>query len=385
MISPKLLKLMNETESIEEDKVYFRIIDSLDIKPLKIRDYLMVNAEILDEDSKHNAYTAYFRTGILRLSRTLVGFILENSRLTIASYSKNIKKDEKLVDKISEELLSKTSNKLKIKKYFFSVLISLVLILCILSTIFIPSAIESTKKYNEAVSEFNSTAENYNEKVSMVSVANIEGVPEKTEYLNIENYDPFSISLNLLKGNLPGKIEKDTTTVKSMTEKLNESSKIIDNIYKPETDYIISVLDNIDEISNIASVTTNNDPNELLGKEHGYISCIYFTIKGLELNEDSSDPIVLGTDGGGCIEVYATLADAEERCKYLEQFDDTILYTGSYAIAGTMIIRTSYVLTNEQQFYLTDKIIQEFTKINTNINIWHSIKNIVWPQGALFL
>ena len=100
-----------------------------------------------------------------------------------------------------------------------------------------------------------------------------------------------------------------------------------------------------------------------MGKEHGYISCVYFTVKGIELNRDSTDPVDLGTDGGGSIEVYATLEDAEERCKYLAQFDDTILYSGSYAIVGTMVIRTSYVLTNEQQFYLTDKIIKQFTNV----------------------
>ena len=365
MINSNLIKLMNETEKIEEDKVYFRVVESPDIKPLKIRDYMMVNAEILDEDQRNNAYTAYFRTGVLKLNRTLVGIILEDSKLTIASYSKNKNTDENLVNKICDELLNKTckTTKRSLKKYLVSIIPLTISILFVLGIIFIPSTIESTAKYNKTVSVFNDEAKKYNEKVSMVSVSNIEGVPEEIEYLSIENSDPFSVVLNLLKGNLPDKIEKDTSTVNSMTETLKESSKIIDNIYVPETDYLISVLGNIEEINNIASVTTNNDPNGFLGKEHGYISCIYFTIKGIELNRDSTDPISLGTDGGGSIEVYATLADAKERCEYLSQFDNTILYTGSYAIVGTMVIRTSYVLTNEQQFYLTDKIIQQFTNV----------------------
>ena len=238
MINSYLLNLMNETEKIEEKKIYSRTIDYPDLKLLKIRDYLMINAEIIDEDLKHNAYTAYFRSGILKTSRILVGLILEESKLTIASYSKNKNVDEKLVNKICNGLLDKSeiNPRRKIKKYLFFILVFLISMLFVLGIYYIPSTTESTRNYNDAVSEFNATAEEYNEKVSMVSVVNIEGIPGKTDYLNTENDDLLSIGLNLLKGNLPNKIDKDTNTVNSMTEILNKSSTIIDNIYTPETD-----------------------------------------------------------------------------------------------------------------------------------------------------
>ena len=60
----------------------------------------------------------------------------------------------------------------------------------------------------------------------------------------------------------------------------------------------------------------------------------------------------------------ATVEDAEARCEYLSGFDGTVLYSGSYAIVGTMVIRTSYKLTNEQQLALTDKITSAVTMLH---------------------
>ena len=71
--------------------------------------------------------------------------------------------------------------------------------------------------------------------------------------------------------------------------------------------------------------------------------------------------IAKGTDAGGAIEVYKTLEDALNRCDYLSQFDGTLLYSGSYTIVGTIVIRTSYKLTDEQQVELTNNIMQAFT------------------------
>lgn len=56
------------------------------------------------------------------------------------------------------------------------------------------------------------------------------------------------------------------------------------------------------------------------------------------------------------------------RCEYLKQFDDTMLYTGFYSIVGTMVVRTSYVLTDEQQYTLNDYIVQQFTNLE-DINL----------------
>ena len=70
-----------------------------------------------------------------------------------------------------------------------------------------------------------------------------------------------------------------------------------------------------------------------------------------------------GTDAGGAIEVYATVEEALARCDYLSGFDGTILYSGSYAIVGTIVIRTSYKLDNSQQMALTRAITRALTAI----------------------
>lgn len=87
-----------------------------------------------------------------------------------------------------------------------------------------------------------------------------------------------------------------------------------------------------------------HDPNQLLGRT----SCVYFSVKQISTDAVSgSDIVEKGTDGGGAIEVYANVEDAKNRCDYLKQFDNTLLYSGAYALIGTMVIRTSYLLSNE--------------------------------------
>lgn len=56
-----------------------------------------------------------------------------------------------------------------------------------------------------------------------------------------------------------------------------------------------------------------------------------------------------------------TLAQTQAPCDYLGSFDETILYTGSYAMVGTMVVRTSYLLTGGVQYALTDEIIHALT------------------------
>ena len=65
------------------------------------------------------------------------------------------------------------------------------------------------------------------------------------------------------------------------------------------------------------------------------------------------------------MEIYNTLEEARARCEYLSGFDGTILYSGSYAILGTMVIRTSYKLTNEQQLAFTRMITEKLTALPT--------------------
>ena len=121
----------------------------------------------------------------------------------------------------------------------------------------------------------------------------------------------------------------------------------------------------VDSIVQILPVSIGDDPNGLLSLDGGYTSCVYFTTTSVPPGSvQGANPVEKGTDGGGAIEVFATIEDAKCRCDYLGQYDGTLLYSGSYAILGTMVIRTSYLLSNKEQIDLTNAIMEKFTEIN---------------------
>ena len=71
----------------------------------------------------------------------------------------------------------------------------------------------------------------------------------------------------------------------------------------------------------------------------------------------------IGTDAGGCIEVFANENDAKNRDTYLAGFDGGILSSGGHYIIGTVLIRTSNALTGTQQLELTDAIKEALLKV----------------------
>lgn len=132
----------------------------------------------------------------------------------------------------------------------------------------------------------------------------------------------------------------------------------------PTDDFVMERLKLIGTITDMAPVTEDHDPNEQLGKQGGYIGCIYFKdmqVDRSEIYADSDDVIEVGTEGGGAIEIFNTAAEAAAREAYLASFDGTGYASGSHHITGTCLIRTSTHLTASQQNDLTDKISQVLT------------------------
>lgn len=222
----------------------------------------------------------------------------------------------------------------------------------------------ATEAYNSAVEEYNAAAEDYNSMLSLTCVDNLDGFPESAENLEMVNEDLFSVMKSFLGGNTAKKTQADTETLKEIMEYLSDDTKIMEQITAPSEAWIMERLGRVEDILEIQPVTSDNDPNGLLHRENGgYTACIYFTSTGIESAGDS--PVSKGTDGGGAVEVYSTVQDAEARCEYLSGFDNTILYTGSYAIVGTMVIRISYAYTDEAQYEMTDRIAKAFTQLET--------------------
>lgn len=103
-----------------------------------------------------------------------------------------------------------------------------------------------------------------------------------------------------------------------------------------------------------------------MNKAGGYTAAIYFASSQIK-EEDKLwlDGTIIenGTDGGGCIEVYATEDDAIKRRDYLAIFDGTRTASGTHTVVGTVLVRTSNCLTASQQKELEKKIIDNLTQL----------------------
>ena len=222
-----------------------------------------------------------------------------------------------------------------------------------------------TSAYNKSVDTYNKVSEEYDEAIKLTCIDNIVGIP--TSYGALERVDEsHKAYIGVLIGNNSSiKIAKDTKTVLSYCKEIERMLTILQQITASETSWAVDRLGEITDISGIECVTEENNPDGLLNKEGGYIGCIYFSLSEIDQTTVPGDSIVAkGTDCGGAIEIYATLEAAEARCEYLAGFDGTILYSGSYAIVGTNVIRTSYILSNERQFDITRIITKKLIEID---------------------
>jgi hypothetical protein len=225
--------------------------------------------------------------------------------------------------------------------------------------------IDATKAYNEAVTQFNLLVAEYNEAVGLICIDNIYGMPKELEPLSLES-ESYEDNADVVRGdNCKEKIAADTQLIFDMCTQVEALIQIAQQLNAPTEDWVSERLASVDGISGCQQVTESQNPDGLLGKEGGYSACVYFAHTAINQSEVPGNGIVgKGTDAGGAVEIYPTLADAQARVEYLAGFDGTILYSGSYAILGTMVIRTSYKLTDEQQLLLTNEITKTLTKLS---------------------
>jgi len=234
----------------------------------------------------------------------------------------------------------------------------------------LPKAVEDTfllfrDKYNERTKEYNIITEKYNCFLDKSSVDSLKGFHKKGELINKDLLTSTYIEWHR------GKSKNGLDDMKIEYQKiLSDIDGIIyeylavKQITVPTKEWIVDRLENVNGISNIQIVTAENDLNNLLGKDGCYKACVYFSSTDVRPALNSGNQIGRGTDAGGAIEVYDNSQNALERCKYLSEFDGTLLYSGSYVVVGTMVVRTSCFLSDEQQIKLTDAILREFTKVS---------------------
>lgn len=140
--------------------------------------------------------------------------------------------------------------------------------------------------------------------------------------------------------------EMNTTDYSDALKSLNEAYTAFNNSVKqyelvnnPAESYVIKCLEKVEHVIGISAVTEDNDPNGHLGKAGGYTATVYFTCDWVnQANVIGNTIIDKGTDGGGAIEVYANVEDAESRDSYLAGFDGGVLASGSHTVVGTCVV-----------------------------------------------
>ena len=211
--------------------------------------------------------------------------------------------------------------------------------------------------YNGVIDDYNTVATAYNDITKQSAIAFIDGIKE-------------TVSLKERKKETDIKEMSESDLCNSLKKIVGDTDEVvadyimIDQITNPSEEWVKSRLKNVKEITALQSVTKDNDPDGLMGLEGGYKNCIYFQVSDIAPNSVKGISVVeKGTDAGGAVEIYSDLKGALNRCDYLSGFDNTLLYSGSYAAIGTMVIRTSYKLDSDRQVYLTNEITKALTSL----------------------
>lgn len=153
--------------------------------------------------------------------------------------------------------------------------------------------------------------------------------------------------------------------LENATKSLEDSIRQLKQITNPSEEFVIKRLQTIPAIAGIQAATEDHDPNGKLNKQNGYTAAVFFASALIEQDKVYGSGILeKGTDGGGCVEVYATREDAEKRNTYLSAFDGaTMLSPGSHSVAGTVVIRTSDEHTATEQKELEKQILNALTAL----------------------
>lgn len=149
---------------------------------------------------------------------------------------------------------------------------------------------------------------------------------------------------------------------KAALEKSIKQYELVDN---PTEAYVIECLQKVEHIADISAVTEDNDPNGHLNKPGGYTATVYYSDDRISLNTSiyGTSVIEQGTDGGGAIEVYSTVEDAEKRRDYLATYDGGIFASGTHTVIGTVLVRTSDELKASEQQDMEARIIAALTYV----------------------
>lgn len=201
--------------------------------------------------------------------------------------------------------------------------------------------------------------------------------------------------------------KKELDAVRTAQKKYEDSVQKLANVTSPPDSFVMERVEKIKTVAAAEAVTADNDPNGLLGKNGGYIGCVYFLDERVDrdllpqeafakehekaaedgddagsesseeaaasaesastaaaaeetaapenpsgtaaVKENNIDVVMIGTAGGGAVEVFATEEEAKNRAEYIAFFDGSVMEAGPCLVEGTCVIRASRHLEAEDQ------------------------------------
>ena len=155
-------------------------------------------------------------------------------------------------------------------------------------------------------------------------------------------------------------------SLKDAHQTYEDSILSLKQITAPTDEFVMNRLRGIENITAMDAVTEDNDPNGKLHKAGGYIGTVYYRASRIDqsmLYPANGSVIEVGTEGGGAVEIYPNAEDAAARDDYLSVFDGSAFSSGSHHVYGTIIIRTSDMLTASQQNEMTERILNALIEI----------------------
>jgi prefoldin subunit 5 len=187
-------------------------------------------------------------------------------------------------------------------------------------------------------------------------------MPEETDAINDTSFELVNLTEELgSQGNYAELISKLTDAQQTLENSIQQMKQVTN----PTEQFVIARIEGLPNVVGVQAVTEDNDPNGHLNKQGGYTATVYFSSDLVDRSRVSGSDIVdQGTDGGGAIEVYKTVEEAEARNTYLAAFDGGILASGSHVVCGTVLIRTSNYLTASQQQALEKNISEALIRID---------------------
>lgn len=148
---------------------------------------------------------------------------------------------------------------------------------------------------------------------------------------------------------------------------LEDSIVLRELVVDPTASNVIERLRTVPHIIAAEAVTPENDPNGLLNQPEGYSAMVYFSYSLIIQDKVYGEGVVgKGTSGGGSVEVYPTVEQAEARNDYISQFDGTDLAPGYHEVVGSIVVRISDRLTPERQQKLANEVVEALTTLPDN-------------------